>query len=228
MLLMAFTTFVFAGVYFWGVEVPGKIADVKAEQANRYLIQYEYRSGRGTATGQAEFNFPDSAEAPFELKPGASVGVRVFPLVPRATSALAAERQSIWGLLFFLLFAGSIITFLSFAQYALWYGVLLQIWLVKHGTASEGQIVDIQFYAMPGWPWHDITVSFPHGQTTFSVTAARQDLDREPRRCALIYRPRLLGGVPVPGAEFGGSVTVLYDPARPSRAMAYEFSYFRC
>jgi len=130
--------------------------------------------------------------------------------------------------LFFLLFAGCIVAFIGFAQYAIWYSMLLHRRLLKHGAVADGEIAEIATYAWPGWPWHDITFRYPLGEVTFSVWAARRDAHGKPQRCALFYRPRMLGGMPVPGAEVGDPVTVLYDPAHPSRAVPYEFSYFRC
>jgi hypothetical protein len=44
----------------------------------------------------------------------------------------------------------------------------------------------------------------------------------------LFYVQEMLGGLSIPGVEAGDAPTVLYDPARASRAIAYEFSYFRC
>jgi hypothetical protein len=230
---MVFAAFVFAGLYLRGVEIPGNIVEVTREaatatgDAGRFRVTYEYRTGNGTSTGLETFGAPRAAKLPFELKPGAQVAVRQCWL-PWATSVLAVEQRSIWAFVFFLLFAGCVVAGLGFAQYALWYNVVVHWRLVKYGIAAKGQIADIQTYAMPGWPWQDITVAYPLGEATFSVTASWQDVHRQPQSCALFYVPRIFGGMPVAGVEVGDAVTVLYDRARPSRAIPYEFSYFRC
>ena len=211
-LLLLFAVLLSAATFCWGDEVPGQITDAEFEPARgkyraRYSIHYEFTAGREVVQGQAYIDADQVSALPFELKSGADVEVRVLPWAPALSSTLAVQAPSFWVLLVFLLFFVFFDGCVCFLQYGLWSDILAHWRLVKYGKEAHERIAGVQVkQGSKGSWWYEITFSYPAGVASMIVPRIGS-ADRE--------------------VQVGEPITVLYDPARNSRAIAYDFSYFR-
>lgn len=233
-LLVLIAALLSAGRYFWGVEVPGQIVDVQFEAAagkrstDRYRVNYRFRAGRDSIPGTTEIEVSQVPAMPFELKPGAPVAVRVLPWLPRYSSTPAAEEVPFWGLFLFLLFAAGFDAFACVVQYGLWRDVVRQWRLMKYGREAHERIGDLRTKTgSKGGCWLDITFSYPCGVATMKIPAYWHNGARRGDGGVCGFAPSILRGTPNPLVQIGDPITVLYDPARSSRAIVCDFSMFR-
>ena len=233
--LVLFLAILASATYLFGIDIPGKILDVKFEQASgkrthdQYRVTYQFRAGDEPVTRQTFIDAGQVPALPFELKTGAPAPVRLLRLLPRISSDLATPKDPLWGLLLFLLFAVGWATFGCFVPYACWRDVWLQWRLVKYGREAHERIGDLQVRkGSKTGPRLDITFSYPCGVATMSVPAYWHDGSRHSGSGLSGFAPCILRGMARPIVQVGDPVTVLYDPSHTSRATVYEFSFFRC
>jgi len=202
-------------VVLFGITVPGHITGKRIGHSSKtnkpyYHANYEYKVGGESYSGSMD---PSQSEyASLEIE--SPVNVRVLPLTPginsRIVTAAGIKASDIPGVFLMMLFWNGILSIF-------WWGLLIKPLrdrkLVIEGTACLGVILDKK---MTG------------GKTTTYSIAYRF----EPGAGSMIRTETITGKMAIRSKDWdavrqGDPVTVLYDPTKPKRNIAYDFADYK-
>jgi hypothetical protein len=181
--------------------------DSKARGASRYYIEYQFDGSGFTVRDEV---LPAEYQA-FQV--GQAVKAHVIHLGPLGYSALdrspgayAHYRMILWvGTLFALVIGGVLF-------YAIWLLPSRSRWLARHGEATFGTVVDKNLLGCGGCC----------GRRRSSCTLTyRFNSQGTPRARRILISPQRYDS-----AGVKDQVIVLFDPARPSRNIVYDYCDF--
>jgi hypothetical protein len=171
-----------------------------AKHGTSYHLAYVYSGAAGVRADGAQVG-----EGLYRSTPG-TIRVRVLEVGPLSWSTCVEEHSAWQPVGFIALFTGFWNLIVSVFVYALWIAPIRARWLVRDGQVTRGEVVSKRVQQGKGRAFF-VTFRFqePATEADLSVEMGVRDSSAHAR------------------IQVGEPVTVIYDPRKPKRALAYEY-----